>query len=329
MISRSLVAVTTGDQDGIGPEVSVKALAELGPQKSVVFCVFRSAGTPSDGLRRFKRRTTVAWKNTSIPALRKLIATALLEKPDLIEVISPGSPALWVEVSAKLCSNRFFAGMATAPLSKTEIQKAGFKAIGHTQILERVTRSKPAFMGFIGDQFSVVLGSGHVSLQKAGKMFLKDFDAALTAALQLRALLPKGKRHLPVGVLGIDPHCGEKGIIGAEDFLLKKKIVLAQRRHRGVIGPIVPDVAFLPENWKKFSVFLTAAHDQGLIPFKMTHGFRSGIHVTLGIPIHRSSVDHGTAKDLFRKNKADHRSMLQALQWIVKNASTRKGKKHV
>jgi 4-hydroxythreonine-4-phosphate dehydrogenase len=90
-----------------------------------------------------------------------------------------------------------------------------------------------------------------------------------------------------------------------------------QGQKTSVLGPLVPDAAFHETNWKKYSFFVSLYHDQGLIPFKMAHGFGSGVNLTLGLPIWRTSVDHGTAKDLFGKNKADPGSMQDALAWAM------------
>lgn len=326
---RGLLAITSGDQDGIGPEVSLKALCANGREKNVVFLLFRA---PKLRLREqqrlrgvFRKSLAIHWRDSSAESLRVLIEEIDRDQYDLIEILSDQSPAVWVKRVATLCAEGLLDGLVTAPLSKTEIKKAGMKEIGHTQILETVTGAGPAFMGFIGDHFSVVLGSGHLPVTKAGKDYLKNFEAAVGAADQLRKLLPPAQRRLPIGVLAINPHAGEKGLIGREEEALSLQLARLQKKFN-LVGPLVPDVAFLRENWKKFGVYLAAYHDQGLIPFKVIHGFQSGIHVTLGLPIHRSSVDHGTAKDLFGKNMADHRSMLKALRWSVKTAQA-KGRK--
>jgi 4-hydroxythreonine-4-phosphate dehydrogenase len=181
-------------------------------------------------------------------------------------------------------------------------------------------------MGFLGSHFSVVLGAGHTRLSKAPQDFLKSLDQSVLAALQLRQVLPKTKRRLPIAVLGIDPHCGEAGLIGTADETLQKRISLLARKGFPVVGPLVPDTAFQKANWKKYSVFLASNHDQGLIPFKLIHGFESGVHITLGIPILRTSVDHGTAKDLFGKNKAQSGSMKDAITTACKlSLANRKG----
>jgi 4-hydroxythreonine-4-phosphate dehydrogenase len=199
--------------------------------------------------------------------------------------------------------------MVTAPLSKTSIIDAGMKDIGHTEILARVTGQRDLFMGFIGKKFSVVLATGHQPLTDALRGLTPEkFLAALQAAAQLRELLPAAKKKLPMAIVGVNPHAGEGGLFGNEEDWLRR---FADQKL--VMGPLVPDAAFLPQNWNRYSVYLCPYHDQGLIPFKMVHGFTGGVHLTLGLPFVRTSVDHGTAKEIFGRNKAQAGSMKDAL----------------
>lgn len=330
--------LTTGDQDGVGPEVCYKALAALEskPNCSVEIFVFRSASRASSWYKPFlKKHPSALQIEVGAATFSKTLFTknnleiTADHKPGqirVIEIISEASPAMWVKWCAELCAKDELQGIITGPLSKTEIRKAGFSAIGHTEILQKATRTKPAYMGFLGSKFNVVLGSGHIPAKRAGQQFLNFFDSAYQAAQQLRNLLPAPQGLLPIAVLGINPHASEEGLIGTEDLQLIKKISSLRKRGHAVVGPLVPDVAFRPENWKKFSVFLASGHDQGLIPFKMVHGFDEGIHLTLGLPILRTSVDHGTAKDLFGKNRALAGSMKSALEFCLQAACERKGK---
>jgi 4-hydroxythreonine-4-phosphate dehydrogenase len=124
---------------------------------------------------------------------------------------------------------------------------------------------------------------------------------------------------LPIGLLGLNPHAGDSGLIGQEEQTVISK-AMKQLFELGipVVGPLVPDAAFQKENWGKYSTFVACYHDQGLIPFKSIHGFDSGVHLTLGLSLKRTSVDHGTAKDIFGKNKANPGSMVSALRWAIK-----------
>jgi 4-hydroxythreonine-4-phosphate dehydrogenase len=171
-------------------------------------------------------------------------------------------------------------------------------------------------MGFIGKKFNVVLTTAHIPIVKVSQS-LKAMDilAGIHAAESLRQQLPKPLQKKPIGILGLNPHAGEEGLIGKEELLyLNKAIQTALKEKIPTIGPLVPDAAFLEKNWKKYSVYLAMYHDQGLIPFKIIHGQKSGAHISLGLPFVRTSVDHGTAKDIFGKNEAIANSMIEAIQ---------------
>lgn len=312
MSSFKKIAITTGDIDGIGLEVTIKALKKIGPQTNTQFVLFRSLQSPTFQLKQFERTQVLSLEE----ALRIKPA-----KKQLIEVVRADSPALWVEDAAKACFHKKLDSMVTAPLSKQEIQKAGFSDIGHTDILKRVCQEKTAFMTFVGPKFNVLLISGHIPVQNVEKFLSGELiEKALKAASEARRFLPASQSKKPLAVLGLNPHAGDKGIIGGFDEYVLKPLLKAKAKTYRAEGPLVPDVAFLPENWKKYSIFLAQYHDQGLIPFKMIHGFDAGVHLTLGLPIKRSSVDHGTAKDLFGKNEANPGSMIEALRWGIRLA---------
>jgi 4-hydroxythreonine-4-phosphate dehydrogenase len=128
---------------------------------------------------------------------------------------------------------------------------------------------------------------------------------------------PKSKRK--VGVLGINPHAGEIKNLGFEERnIISPAIHEAQSLGHPVDGPLVPDVAFQNPNYKKYPLFIAMYHDQGLIPFKMLHKKNHGVQISLNTPFVRVSVDHGTAKDIFGKNKADPTSMISAIKTALK-----------
>lgn len=312
------IAITTGDADGIGTEIAAKALAKLGPQPNVNFYLWRSPRCPAAHLRKidreFKRITVSSWPE------------ALKVQPDsnkeLIDINSNLAPAIWVETAAQASDFGHLDGMATAPISKTSIQAAGFKDIGHTDILKRVSKTEDVFMAFIGDKFNVLLASGHLALEKAaGVVTSKLLEKAINSALELRELLPKKVSTKPIALLGLNPHAGETGLIGSEESKVHIPLVKKLNEQKlPVEGPLVPDAAFLPDNWKTYSVFVANYHDQGLIPFKMIHGQETGVHISMGLPFIRTSVDHGTAKNIFGKDKADPSSMRLAIEWAVRLA---------
>ena len=309
------IAITTGDVDGIGTEVTAKALAKIRSKPDVHFLLWRSPRCPARELslidRYFKRVTVSSWPEAlKVPATPKLI----------VDINSNLPPPAWVELSAQASHFGHIDAMVTAPLSKRAIAAAGMDDLGHTGILRRVSKSKELFMGFIGDRFNVVLATGHLPVAEVPEaLTAARLGRALQAADRLRSVLDKKPAARPVALLGLNPHAGEEGLIGKEETKIHKQALEAARESGlRVAGPLVPDAAFFRENWEKFSVFVANYHDQGLIPFKMIHGQEAGVHVTLGLPFVRTSVDHGTAKDIFGKNKADPSSMRLAIEWAMR-----------
>jgi 4-hydroxythreonine-4-phosphate dehydrogenase len=315
------IAITTGDVDGIGTEVSAKALAKIKPQKGVQFYLWRSPRCSKRDLKlidkSFKRITVSTW-----PEALKARAESYKQ---IIDINSNLPPALWVEATAHACVDGYIDAITTAPLSKTAITAAGLTDIGHTDILKRVTGANDLFMGFIGNKFNVLLATGHLPIENVkAKVTRAQLEKAVHAAFDLRKLLDKKQSSRPIALLGLNPHSGEEGLIGNDEAIIHIPLIKKLKENDEKIeGPLVPDAAFFEENWKKFSVFVANYHDQGLIPFKMIHGQRSGLHITLGLPFVRTSVDHGTAKDIFGKNKADPSSMRMAIEWAVRLAKTR------
>lgn len=315
MASKLRIIVTTGDVDGIGWEVTAKALHALGPKVGVQFIYFRHARhlrvPPLQPSRRFKVCVVTSLEEVLSKPFDARVA---------IEVRSAHPPPLWVEEAAQGCLRGEFQALVTAPLSKTSIVAAGLKDIGHTEILARISGKRDLFMGFLGHKFSVVLMTGHQALRVALTQVTPErLGDALDAAEQLRRLLPKKLRPLPIALVGLNPHAGEEGLIGNEETWMRTAIV----GKKGVVGPLVPDAAFQSANWRRYSVYVCPYHDQGLIPFKMVHGFKGGVHLTLGLPFVRTSVDHGTAKDLFAKGRAEFGSMKEALQVAIRLAKER------
>jgi 4-hydroxythreonine-4-phosphate dehydrogenase len=316
MASKTKILITTGDSDGIGWEVTAKALHTLGPKSGVQFFFFRHAHAPR--IRNLERLIKGKFKCEVVPHLEAARELPFNPKT-LVEIRSEQAPARWVEHAATACLQGSFQALVTAPLSKISIIDAGLKDIGHTEILARITGVQDLFMGFLGRKFCVVLATGHQPLAAAlAQLNPERLSKAVMAALQLRSLLPPAKVSLPLAVVGVNPHAGEGGLLGKDEIWFKKIVADLKAKKLAIEGPLAPDAAFLPGNWPRHSVYICPYHDQGLIPFKMIHGFDSGVHLTLGLPFVRTSVDHGTAKDLYGKNQARPGSMKDALTAAIR-----------
>ncbi len=317
-----LILVTSGDPDGIGPEVTIKALLKLGPQKNTNFVVFCSSSDQSNPWQRLGREFEVEilhnW--SQVPAARKASQLFLIR--------SRLSPAHWVEAAAQICMNNSNCSLATAPLSKESIIKSGMRDIGHTEILKRVSEASSLFMGFWGSKLSVVLATGHLPLSEISKALTPGLvEASLRAAQQMQEICNSGKARIrPLILLGLNPHAGNSGIIGTEDSQVLRPAADAFRKSGAtLLGPLPADSAFTPDFLKTKPIYISMYHDQGLIPFKMAHGFDEGVHLTLGLPFLRTSVDHGTAKSLFGKNKANPASMVEALKAHLRGGFSMEG----
>lgn len=309
------IAITTGDLDGIGFEVAAKAINLIGPQKNVQFILWRGhRATP-----KFIKLLDQKFKRVTVKNIDEAIK---INNQGLIDIRSDLSPAQWVELTAKLCFKKRIHAIATGPLSKTAIKKSGMKDLGHTDILKRISKTKSVHMGFVGSEFSVLLATGHLPISELSKnMNTQTLVKALVHADELKKCLSKNRRKLPIGILGLNPHSGEEGLIGSEEQRFFAKVHSFAKAHSIPIeGPLVPDAAFLKSNWNKYSVYLALYHDQGLIPFKLVHGQHGGVHISVGIPFVRTSVDHGTAKDIFGKNIANPNSMKEAIELAIKLA---------
>lgn len=313
MISKKrILSLTTGDIDGIGYEVSVKALVKKRLSKNQAVILWRSP----DCLKKYsillKKHYQVETVKDYESALDLL---SDIKTPQVVELVREDSPAFWVEKSAQLCLDKKINALVTGPLSKGTIYAAGLNDMGHTGILARVAHVKNVFMTFLGSKFNVVCVTGHIPISSVeNHLTTKKIESALVLALKLRSRLSPNIAKLPIGLLGLNPHAGEEGLIGGFDLKLKKlisKFSLAG----DISGPLVPDAAFLQPNWKRYSIFICLYHDQGLIPFKLVHGQNSGAHYTLGLPFVRTSVDHGTAKEIYNKDLANCNSMCDAIKW--------------
>lgn len=304
--------ITTGDADGIGTEVAAKALAKLPKQKNIQFVILRSPQTPPAHIRLLKKK----YKLATFSSLDSALASEDLNPNLLLDVVTEQSPHDWVRDAATACVTGRASAIATAPMSKKSI---GGRTIGHTEILKDVSKAPHVYMAFLGKHFNVVTCTGHIAL--------KDVSTQLSADKIIRASLlvhdftenlPKKQSRLPIALVGLNPHAGESGSIGHEESTIYSPVRRElESRKIAFDGPLVPDVAFVKTNWKKYSFYISPYHDQALIPFKLVHGQSSGAHMTLGLPFIRTSVDHGTAKDIFNTNKADPGSMLDALKWAI------------
>ena len=228
-----------------------------------------------------------------------------------------------IEVAARACLAGEAAAMVTAPINKAVLQGAGFGFPGHTEFLGHLTGARRAVMMLASDKLRVVPLTIHMPVADVPKSIdkLAVFE---TAEIVLTALRREfGILNPRLAVAGLNPHAGEDGVMGDEETLVIAPAIAALKaRGFAVTGPLSADTLFHEEARKTYDAALCMYHDQALIPIK-TLSFWDGVNVTLGLPIVRTSPDHGTAFDIAGTGKADARSMIAAVKMAADMADAR------
>jgi len=301
-----VIAVTMGDPAGIGPEIALKALN-------------------SRPVRATCRPVLIGWRSLITRVARHLglrlpptiIDTGLAcDRPERIHAgrlsAAAGRAAgASIEEAIRGCQDGRFAAMVTAPINKRAIHAAGIPFPGHTEWLAARCGGGGETMMLYDPSVAVALVTCHQSLASVPGALTSE--RIITTALALdRALTRLRGRRPRLAVLGLNPHAGEGGLFGAEDALVAAAVRRLRRRGLPVDGPLPPDTAFTPANRRHYDGFVCMYHDQALIPFKALC-FDRGVNVTLGLPLIRTSVDHGTAFDIAWQGVAEHRSMIAAI----------------
>jgi len=295
-VNKPRIGITVGDPAGIGPEISIKAAAD---PKVLDLC------------------------------------EPVLYGPHDAKALQPFTPG---QVSAEAGRAAYDAivmaveharagridAIATAPINKEAFALAGIPFKGHTDLLAMLTKSGPAVMMFYAEQLRVVLATVHVALRDVPSLLtreLADFVIDITARELPRFGYPRPR----IAVAGLNPHAGEHGVIGSEDdAVLRPAVEAARGRGLDVNGPLPADTVFGRAARGDFDVVIACYHDQGLIPVKLL-AFGRAVNVTLGLPIIRTSVDHGTAFDIAGRGVADHSSLVEAIGLAARLATARHG----
>ena len=275
------IAITEGDPAGIGPEIARRAASD---PRVLDVCEPVLYGPPADS--RF--------------APGQLAAEAGRAAYDAI-----------VRAAADAMSGDI-AGIATAPINKEALRLAGLPWNGHTDLLAHLTGASRVAMMFFSDELRVVLATIHVPLADVPRLLtqsLMEQTIALTAVE-----LPRFDKMPPrIAVAGLNPHAGEHGLFGREEeTVIAPAIACCRAKGIDVSGPFSADTVFVRARTGEFDVVVACYHDQGLIPIKLA-AFGRAVNVTLGLPIIRTSVDHGTAFDIAGKGVADAGSMIEAV----------------
>jgi 4-hydroxythreonine-4-phosphate dehydrogenase len=328
-----LIAITMGDPCGVGPEIIVKALQSPDVAQSCVPFVVgdrcameRALATCGSSLLLHAITQPEEARNTPAGTIPLLALTSLTEADLLYGRPSPASgdaAFLCICAAAGFCLNGSAAAMVTAPISKEALNRAGHDFPGHTELLADLCGSDTFVMMLAGDVLRVSLVTIHEALRDVPGLitFDKVLMTILVTADGVRRLTGKARPRL--AVLALNPHCGEGGLFGDEEReIIGPAIAAAQAEDIDAVGPLSADTLFHFAQQGQYDGVVAMYHDQGLIPLKMLH-FDDGVNITLGLPIIRTSVDHGTAYDLAGTGRASEKSLLAAFRMAVGIAASR------
>jgi 4-hydroxythreonine-4-phosphate dehydrogenase len=316
------IAVTMGDPCGVGPEIIVKALSARSTNDFSPLIIGDLLA-----LRRAADLLHARVKFTPVRHVAELSAGG-----ESIPVLTPqelsfhdlayGHPTekacaaviQYIEVAVELALQGAVAAVCTCPIHKANLQRYGFEYPGHTEFLQHLTRAGRVVMMLVGPQLRVSLATIHHSLAEVPRI-LDHQTLVDTIRITGEALVRDFAMQSPhLAVAALNPHAGEEGKFGQEESqIIRPVIELCARQGYRVSGPYPADTLFFRAYKGEFDAVIAMYHDQGLIPIKLVH-FHEAVNLTLGLPIIRTSVDHGTAYDLAGTGSADPGSLQAAIR---------------
>ena len=314
--AKPAVVLTMGDPAGIGPEIVLRALADpslaslahwiVAGDRSVLELASRITGLPlaGAGIRH-------------IPALDDFETFRFGE----LSARCGAAAVEYVREATEMCLRGEAAGMVTAPLNKEAVTLSGRPFTGHTEYIAGLCGARESRMLLWSEKLSTVHVTTHISLRHACNSSTGRILRTIELGYEAMQLLGHGAPR--IAVCGLNPHAGEHGLFGDEDErAIVPAIEAAQARGIPCSGPHAPDTVFLQAVRGAYDLIVAQYHDQGHIPMKLID-FEGTVNISLGIPIIRTSVDHGTAFDIAGQNRADARSMKQAMRVAAQMAGTK------
>jgi len=314
-LMQQLLGITMGCPVGIGPEIILK-----------LFSTFRSDGNFQPvvlGDLEVMQRTSrdlrmsadiIAWRpgeaiiSGTLPVcnITSLAAENLCWGRPNID--TGRAAARYIEGAVQLIRDGVLSGMVTCPITKTGLKMAGYDYPGHTEMLAALTGAKRYLMMMSGSQLRVVLVTIHEPLHLVPGLITPGRIRQCIEMAAEALVVDFGLEKPRIAVAGLNPHSGEQGMFGREEQEIISPVIEEMRKICEVSGPWPPDTVFFQAAAGRFDAVVAMYHDQGLIPFKLLH-FEDGVNVTLGLPIVRTSVDHGTAYDIAGKGLAGSSSL--------------------
>jgi 4-phospho-D-threonate 3-dehydrogenase / 4-phospho-D-erythronate 3-dehydrogenase len=301
-----VVAMTMGDPAGVGPEVLLKSLkAVRNICVPVIIC-------DEKFLKKEAKKYKASLDGAELVDMDNITGNIPAGK---VSKLCGRAAADYIETAVSMALDETVDAIVTAPINKESFHLAGIKHPGHTEMLAELTGTKEYAMMLTGGFLRVVLVTTHVAISKVPELVTKENIMEKIELAHLWLTKHFKIKNPRIAVAGLNPHSGDNGLFGNEEA---KEIIPAVKQAikqfgRNIIGPVVPDALFYLARTEGFDAIVCMYHDQGLIPLKMT-AFEEGVNVTLGLPIIRTSPDHGTAFNIAGKGIASPKSFIEAVK---------------
>jgi 4-hydroxythreonine-4-phosphate dehydrogenase len=331
ILNRPVIGISMGDPAGVGPEIIVKALNNPQIHTLCLPIVIGDITILKKAMKFLSVPLDIFPVDHPSKAKNDSKSISIINASDLREnLTSLAAPThetgkameKYIITGVTLAQNKEIDALVTCPITKTGLKIAGSKFHGHTELIADQTGSREFAMMLSGNRLKVVLVSIHIPLcQVADSLTIQNI--CQTIALTQDSLIQRfGITHPKLAVAGLNPHAGEESMFGNEEAtIIGPAVESARKQGLDIEGPLPPDTVFYHAINGKYDAVICMYHDQGLIPFKLIH-FRDGVNTTLGLPIIRTSVDHGTAYDIAWKGIADPTSLREAIFMAAFQAKT-------
>lgn len=316
------IGITIGDINGIGPEIALKAVSEVDYSVSVPILI--SSAPVIDfynselGLNKsFHKITSVSEaKDGILNILNTNKSSPEIETGKITKQAGLASMRS-IESAISLCIAKELKAMVTLPISKESVQLAGYDIPGHTEFLAEQTNTDQVLMMLVNGALRVALTTGHIPISKVASSLNQELIITKASILSESLKQDFGIPNPRIAVFGLNPHAGDGGVLGSEENeIITPAISKLKESGINVDGPFPADGFFGQKKHQQYDAILAMYHDQGLAPFKLL-SFGKGVNFTAGLPIIRTSPDHGTAFDIAGKGIADPSSFIQAYKLAV------------
>jgi len=318
--ARYRIGITLGDINGIGPEVVIKALHDSRMLNLFTPVVYGSTRVLSF-YKKLMNLDDFTYAHVKTPGQFAPKSVNVVNCWDEVIEINPGRPdaqagkAAWLSLKQAVADlkNGLIDALVTAPINKQVIHGNDFPFRGHTEFLASYFSISEYLMMMVSEQLRVGLVTEHIPLKEVPLLLSRDRIHTRLLIMEQTLRREFGINKPRIAVLGLNPHAGDGGLLGTEDDqLIKPALDDLKNKGKLVFGPFAADGFFASGQYKRYDGILAMYHDQGLIPFKLL-AFESGVNFTAGLPVVRTSPDHGTAYALAGKNAASESSMRQAI----------------